>query len=65
VASTIHQSLGVGENNNEAGLMTSPDIWINQGHIQMAKGNYVAAARHYEQAQAGGVLRTTTRPTLS
>lgn len=33
-------------------LMTSPDIWINQGHIQMAKGNYVAAARHYEQAQA-------------
>jgi RNA polymerase-associated protein CTR9 len=33
-------------------LMTSPDIWINQGHIQMAKGNHVAAARHYEQAQS-------------
>jgi RNA polymerase-associated protein CTR9 len=44
-----------GGDTNEAAkerLMTSPDIWINQGHIQMAKGNYVAAARHYEQAQA-------------
>ena len=29
-----------------------PDIWINQGHIQMAKGNWDAAARHYAQAQA-------------
>ena len=46
---------GTGVDANEAAkerLMTSPDIWINQGHIQMAKGNYVAAARHYEQAQA-------------
>ena len=25
-------------------LASSPDIWINQGHVQMAKGNYVAAA---------------------
>ena len=33
-------------------LASSPDIWINQGHVQMAKGNYVAAARHYEQAQS-------------
>ena len=33
-------------------LATSPDISINQGHIQMAKGNFVAAARHYEQAQS-------------
>jgi RNA polymerase-associated protein CTR9 len=29
-----------------------PDIWINQGHIQHAKQNYDAAARHYAQAQA-------------
>jgi len=29
-----------------------PDIWINQGHIQHAKGNWDAAARHYAQAQA-------------
>ena len=33
-------------------LATSPDISINQGHIQMAKGNFIAAARHYEQAQS-------------
>ena len=30
---------------------TFPDIWINQGHIQSAKKNHDAAARHYQQAQ--------------
>ena len=55
-------SLGGGDHTKEDGtedsdanankdMLTSPDIWINQGHIQMAKGNYVAAARNYEQAQ--------------
>ena len=29
-----------------------PDISINQGHVQSAKQNYDAAARHYQQAQA-------------
>ena len=55
-------SLGGGDHSKDDGtedsdanankdMLTSPDIWINQGHIQMAKGNYVAAARNYEQAQ--------------
>ena len=54
-------SLGGGDHSKDDGtedsdanankdMLTSPDIWINQGHIQMAKGNYVAA-RNYEQAQ--------------
>ena len=53
VAEGITAATGKGaEGAADSSLMSSPDIWINQGHVQMAKGNYVAAAKHYEQAQA-------------
>ncbi|EEH57634.1 PAF1 complex protein Ctr9, partial [Micromonas pusilla CCMP1545] len=46
VAEGITAATGKGaEGAADSSLMSSPDIWINQGHVQMAKGNYVAAAK--------------------